>query len=160
MFSKIKTEGDGIASIKVTGLGRYSLADTLECGQCFRFEKKIGADKTEYVGVVKGILVDVIEENTGELIFVGASDEEADKLIEYFALDRNQAEIREEISALTDSDWLRRAAEYGEGIAILRQDPWEALVSFIISQNNNIPRIRKIVREISAEYGTNLSTKK
>ena len=156
MFSKIKTEVDGIASIKVTGLGRYSLTDTLECGQCFRFEKKIGADKTEYVGVVKGILVDVIEENTGELIFVGASDEEADKLIEYFALDRNQAKIREEISALTDSDWLRRAAEYGEGIAILRQDPWEALVSFIISQNNNIPRIKKIVREISAEYGVNL----
>jgi N-glycosylase/DNA lyase len=52
---------------------------------------------------------------------------------------------------------MRRAADSGEGIAILKQDEWETLFSFIVSQNNNIPRIRKILRSICAEYGKNLA---
>jgi N-glycosylase/DNA lyase len=51
---------------------------------------------------------------------------------------------------------MKKAAEFDSGIAILKQDEWETLISFIISQNNNIPRIKKIIRKISAEYGVNI----
>ena len=159
MFLKFE-EVNNIPTLRVTGLGKYSLADTLECGQCFRFERKSGGDTIEYLGVVDWLLIDVIQPEEGELLFIGVTEEDAEKICDYFALDRNLEDIREEISGLTDSEWLKNASLYGEGIAILRQSPWETLISFIISQNNNIPRIKKIVREISAEYGVNLSLQK
>ena len=53
MFSEFKELYNNTPAIHVTGLGEYSLADTLECGQCFRFEKKAGSDPIEYVGVVE-----------------------------------------------------------------------------------------------------------
>ena len=160
MFIKNKISYNGIPSLYVTGLGKYSLADTLECGQCFRFERKSEDNVIEYIGVVDDILIDVIEPKRGELIFLGVEENEVDRLINYFAIDRDLGEIRCEVSSLTDSEWLKTAAEYGEGIAILRQSPWETLISFIISQNNNIPRIKKIIREISAEYGVNICLQK
>ena len=79
--------------------------------------------------------------------------------VPYFSLGRDLDAVKKSVVDSTDSEWLKAAADFGAGIAILSQNPWEALLSFIISQNNNIPRIRKIVREISAEYGTNLSIK-
>ena len=78
----------------------------------------------------------------------------------FFALDVDFEEIRRDVIAHTDSEWLIAAAESAKGIRILRQEPWEMLLSFIISQNNNIPRIRKIIRAISLEYGENLAIKR
>jgi len=60
--------------------------------------------------------------------------------------------IKDDIRKRTDSAWLKSAIDAAGGIAILRQDAWEALFSFIVSQNNNIPRIKKIIAEISALY--------
>ena len=138
----------------------YSLEDTLECGQCFRHElvKKEPCGSVEYLVPIADKLVRVRQERLGEVIFYD-TDEDAvvNLLIPYFSLDTDYGEIKRDIISRTDSEWLRTAAEAAEGIAILRQDPWQALFSFIISQNNNIPRIRKIIREICAEYGVNIS---
>ena len=144
--------------IAVRGLGEYDLHDTMECGQCFRFERVTDTEcPTEYRIAVGGSIIDVGQRERGELLFFDTSDEVFEGVIrEYFALDTSLAEIREDVLHHTDSEWLKSAAECAGGIAILKQDPWEALVSFIISQNNNIPRIRKIVREICAEYGVNI----
>jgi N-glycosylase/DNA lyase len=80
-------------------------------------------------------------------------------LISYFTLDLDYGAVRKMISDKTNSEWMRCAAECSKGIHILKQDAWEALFSFIISQNNNIPRIRKIIRRLAAEYGENLAEK-
>lgn len=143
-------------------LGDISLNDTLECGQAFRYEPIASEeDYVEYLTVVGDTLIDVAQRHTGELIFYGASEEELTKvIIPYFALDTDFKLIKADVISHTSSEWLKRAAESAKGINILKQDSWEALFSFIISQNNNIPRIRKIIKRISLEYGENLAKKR
>ena len=155
MFKKNIITYDGEPSIQVTGLGEYSLTDTMECGQCFRYERIERADgHAEYMTVVGDHLIRVAQTKGGELVFKGMSDELFESVARpYFNLDLALNAVRDDVVAHTDSEWLRSAADFASGIAILRQDPWESLVSFIISQNNNIPRIRKIIREISSAYG-------
>ena len=159
MFTKIHTEYRGRECIKVEGLGPYSLADTALCGQAFRFEETAAEDGyTEYAFTVKDRVIAVGQDTPGTLYFFGLSDGDFDNIaVPYFALDRDLSAMREEIMGGLDTPFMRSASDAGCGIAILRQDPWEALVSFIISQNNNIPRIRKIIRQISAEYGVNIT---
>ena len=161
MFKKFEGEFDGKRAIYVQDLGAYSLSDTMECGQCFRYERCERADRAdEYMTVVGDEIIKVVQVRPGELIFPEMTDEVFESVaVPYFSLERDLDEVRQSVTENTSSEWLKSAAEFGSGIAILSQDPWEALLSFIISQNNNIPRIRKIVREISAEYGTNLSIK-
>ena len=161
MFEKFACQFDGKNAIAIRGLGPYSLKDTMECGQCFRYEKIARKDSTdEYITVVGNELIRVAQKELGELIFIEMNEDVLENVaIPYFSLHRNLDEVKKSVVDSTDSEWLKSAASFGAGIAILSQDPWEALISFIISQNNNIPRIRKIVREISAAYGTNLSIK-
>ncbi len=157
MLKKIDLVENREATV-IDGLGEYSLRDTLECGQCFRFERvECPAGLTdEYIVTLKSRIVDVGQRRPGELIFFG--EEELDEEMRtYFSLDTDLEYVKLDVIAHTDSEWLREAAERAGGIAILKQDPWQTLVSFIISQNNNIPRIRKIIKQICVEYGTNLS---
>ena len=150
---------NGRNALTVSGLGRYSLEGTLECGQCFRHERipaKELSGYTEYMTVVGKKVISVGQRREGELIFFGITEDELPAVARYFALDRDLKAIKERILSGCSSEWMALAADSSEGIAILRQDPWEALFSFIISQNNNIPRIRKIIREICATYGVNL----
>ena len=149
-------------AVTVGGLGKYSLRDTLECGQCFRFEKADSPDEGEeiYVVTTKYGVVKVGQRVPGELIFYGFDGDIPEEIKSFFALDRPLSLIKDDVIEHTDSVWLKNAAELGEGIAILRQDPFETLISFIISQNNNIPRIKKIIKQISIEYGVNLTLQK
>lgn len=158
-FSKENRIVDGREAIVVSMPGHYSLRDTMECGQCFRYELvRCDDELLEYVIPVGDVLIDVAQTRPGELIFFGLSEEDFERIARpYFTLDTDYEAIRRDIMERTDSEWLREAAECAKGIAILKQDPWEALFSFIISQNNNIPRIRKIIREMSTAYGVNIS---
>ena len=161
MFQKNSGIFDDKEAIFVTGLGKYNLKDTMECGQCFRYEKIDRIDGyDEYMTVTGSALIRVVQRSKGELIFPEMSDEIFEKIARpYFRLDTDLDAVKNDIIKRTNSQWLMDAAEFASGIAILSQDPFEALISFIISQNNNIPRIRKIVREICAQYGTNLTLK-
>ncbi len=162
MFIKKKEKLGDRDALTVSGLGSYSLADTLECGQAFRYElirSELGY--VEYMTVVGDEIITVGQRSAGELIFYGISDEVFDSVARhYFALDVDYEAIRDYIVVRTDSEWLKRAAESAKGVVILKQDEWETLFSFIISQNNNIPRIRKIIRRLSAEYGVNICLQK
>jgi N-glycosylase/DNA lyase len=159
MFVKKHKVINGEAVISISELQYFSLADTLECGQAFRYELlKKEEGYVEYLTVVKDNLIRVGQRSDGELLFYEISDDVFEQVcLPYFSLDTDYAAIKREVSALANSPRLSEAADLAGGIRILRQDPWEALFSFIISQNNNIPRIRKIIRKISAEYGKNLS---
>lgn len=120
-----------------------------ECGQCFRWN----ADENGvYRGVAHGIAAKVWSEG-GSVFISGSMEQFRNVWYDYFDMDRDYAKARE---ALSIDEYTRAAAEYGAGIRILRQDKWEALCSFIISQCNNIPRIKKIVETLCQYFGKEL----
>ena len=158
MFYERINMPDGRDAIRVSGLGAYSLKDTFECGQCFRYEM-ISEEKNyvEYMTVVANKIIRVAQKEAGELFFIGMTEEDFISVaVPYFTLETDYEGIKDDIIKRTDSEWLKAAADASSGIAILRQDPWEALFSFIISQNNNIPRIRGMIRKLCSEYGVNI----
>ncbi len=124
-----------------------------ECGQCFRWN----LDKNEnYVGVIKeGILKVKKQENniliTGNLINDQDIKQVCDK---YFDLNNNYEDIKLKLSNIDDN--LKNSINYGYGIRILKQDLWETIISFIISANNNIPRIKGIIERLSKNYGNEI----
>lgn len=124
---------------------------SLFCGQAFRWTKK---EDGSFHAVVKGKIID-IEQKEGRIIFRNADDEETKKLIEnYFDLERDYKKICEKLCG--DESFEKAFSEY-EGIRILKQDSWEALCSFIISQNNNIPRITGIIDRFCKAFGEKLN---
>lgn len=158
MFLKKSEVFRGKEVTVIDGLGYCDLTDTLECGQAFRYEQMVKEDNyVQYMTVAYGKIITVGQRKPGELIFFDEWTEEYEKAVSsYFCFDTDFEKIRMDVISRTDSDWLKRAAEEARGIIILKQDPWETLFSFIVSQNNNIPRIRKIIRSICSEYGSNL----
>ena len=119
-----------------------------ECGQCFRWnEEKDGS----YTGVVGENVLNVKKEND-KIVIKGMCKDDIEKLVKnYFDLNNDYKEIKQKLSKI--DKYLKESIEYGSGIRILNQDNWEALISFIISANNNIPRIKGIIERISKKYG-------
>ena len=131
----------------------FNLKHIFECGQCFRWNKM---QDNSFVGVVKNAVIKVKKESN-KIIFTGTcnNSEEFKTLIRYyFDLDTNYTEYKEKLSQI--DEYMRESIKFGEGIRILRQDLWETIISFIISANNNIPRIKKIIERISKAYGKKL----
>lgn len=129
----------------------FELKDIFECGQCFRWNEE---DDGSYTGVIKNAIINVKKENE-DIIFTGKCEEEIKDLIEYyFDLNTNYEEIKEKLSNI--DEYLKTSVEYGKGIRILNQDLWETIISFIISANNNIPRIKGIIERLSQKYGNEI----
>ncbi len=136
----------------VSGLNGFSLRDTFTCGQCFRWEEQPGGS---YRGVALGRVLQVRMEGDF-LLLEGVSPKEYQTLWRrYFDLDRDYSLVKSRLSRLDPA--LEEACRNAPGIRVLRQDPWEALCTFIISQNNNIPRITGIVRRFCQTFGRELS---
>ena len=126
----------------------FELADIFECGQCFRWNKE---EDSSYTGVFGNNVINVKKENE-EVIFDGICERNIENIcIEYFDLNRDYTKIKCELAKIDEN--LRKSIEYGKGIRILNQDLWETIISFIISANNNIPRIKGIIERLSKEYG-------
>ena len=104
-----------------------------------------------YTGVFKGNVLNVQQEND-KIIFRGVCDGNIEEICrDYFDLDTNYEEIKIRLSSI--DEYLKTSIQYGSGIRILNQDLWETIISFIISANNNIPRIKGIIDRISKKYG-------
>ena len=120
---------------------------TFDCGQCFRFAKNSDGF---WEGVIAGRKI-MAKIEAGALIVVGQDILSVEKdILRFFDLDTDYAKI---LSHCQNEPALRDAASYSAGIRILRQQPWEALCSFIISQNNNIPRIKGIIERLCESFG-------
>lgn len=126
----------------------FNLKATLECGQCFRWKK---IDENEYIGVIKDRVIRV--KQIGDMLKVWSNNEKDLKnvVINYFSLDKDYKKIEEEISCIDDN--IQKSLKNSSGLRHLNQDFFECLISYIISANNNIPRISKSVNEISKRYG-------
>ncbi len=126
----------------------FNSTHIFECGQCFRWNLQ---ESGNYIGVVKNSVIEVIEKED-EVIFRGVSESNLkDIVIEYFNLEMNYREIKNKLSRV--DNYLKGSIEFGNGIRILNQDIFETIISFIISANNNIPRIKKIIENLSKNYG-------
>lgn len=122
-----------------------------ECGQCFRWNKE---EDGSYTGVIKNSVINV-KKIGNDVEFTGVCDENIKQTCEeYFNLQTNYEAIKEKLSNI--DIYLKNSIEYGNGIRILKQDLWETLLSFIISANNNIPRIKTIIERIAKKYGNRI----
>ncbi len=127
----------------------FDLDDTLDCGQAFRWEKI----ESEHQSAYKGMFLErslTISQDGDKFIFYNTSAEDFEKIwIKYFDLETDYGKIKIKLS---EDDVLSKACEYAGGIRLLNQDFWECLISFIISQNNNIPRIKGIISRLCEHY--------
>lgn len=138
---------------KLENIDSFELADIFECGQCFRWNKQ---EDGSYTGIFKRNVINVKKENchqgTSLVTIKGICDGNIKDVVEdYFDLNRNYEEIKEKLSKIDDN--VKTSIEYGKGIRILNQDLWEMIISYIISANNNIPRIKGIIERLSRTYG-------
>ena len=125
-----------------------------ECGQCFRWDEEQDGN---YTGIVKNNVINVKKvDNSIAFESLGADNLE-ELVIDYFDLNRDYEKIKDELSKI--DEYLANSIKYGSGIRILNQDLWETIISFIISANNNIPRIKGIINRISQKYGTEIEWK-
>ncbi|MBO4949877.1 MAG: DNA-3-methyladenine glycosylase 2 family protein [Clostridia bacterium] len=126
----------------------FDIAQIFDCGQCFRFNKHESKENT-YCGVAFGKYLEITQSENS--VDFNCDKETFDTLwYSFLNLDNDYSLY---IDSFKDDKTLYTASQFSSGIRILKQDPWETLCSFIISQNNNIPRIKGIIENMSKAYG-------
>lgn len=136
--------------IKIYNVHDFDTYHIFECGQCFRW---LPCDNGGYRGIVGNKHAAVYyDAEKYELTIEGSSAEDFVNIwYNYFDLGTDYAEIKSKLSS--KDKYLKASVNFGRGIRILNQEPFETLISFIISANNNIPRIRKCIAALSEKYG-------
>ena len=134
----------------LSGVRDFDLTQTFDCGQCFRWEKVDDA----YVGIAYGHPPKISQADDTVTLY-GKNRDEWDKVWStYFDMSRDYGKIKE---TLSQDSVMKNAISFGEGIRILNQEPFECLISFIISASNNIPRIKKIIDSLCSNFGEKIS---
>ena len=127
----------------------FDLDKIFDCGQAFRFEKD---GDGVWEGVAFGRVLRVSQDE-GHVYLNCTKDEYNEIWKRYLGLDTDYDLVNTDIKNHFENEVITKAMESGDGIRILRQDPWETLCSFIISQNNNIPRIKSLINAVCKSYG-------
>lgn len=132
----------------------FDIKQILKCGQSFRF-KEISENKFEIIAFGKVITVSSLNETVE--IEGTTEDDFLNIWVDYFDLKTDYSQIKSVLSK--NDDIMKKCVKYGNGIRILRQDPFEIIITFIISQNNRIPMIKKVVENIAEKYGKKIDDK-
>lgn len=138
------TEKDN--QIIINGIKDFNVTHIFDCGQCFRWNKE---EDDSYTGVVKNKVINV-EQHDSTVIFNNITINDYNMVKEYFDLDTDYAEIK---SNINNDEIMAEAIKFGSGIRILNQDEWEIMISFMISANNRIPMIKKVIENLSSCFG-------
>lgn len=126
----------------------FDLQQTLECGQCFRFYKM---DDNTYLVLANNQFVKIIQEKD-QLVFFCSNEAYNTFWKQYFDLERDYGTIK---AILSEKDnYLKTAVTEKYGVRLLQQEPWEMLISFILSQTKQIPHIKKLIEELSKTFGS------
>lgn len=127
-----------------------NLKNTFTCGQCFRW---VQTGKDTYRGIIGQAIFKAKKVSEGVLLHSesGFTVDSKAFIKNYFDVFTDYKSVLEHICK--KSMWIEKAVKFSPGIIILKQDPWETLCSFIISQNNNIPRIKGIIERLCANFG-------
>lgn len=140
--------------IELKNIDAFELKDIFDCGQCFRWNRQ---EDGSYTGVVKENVLNVKKEKDS-IIIEGIGKNDIREIIEkYFDLNRDYTKIKEKLAQVDKN--MKISIQYGQGIRLLNQDLWETIISFIISANNNIPRIKGIIERLSKKYGNKITWK-
>ncbi len=132
----------------IFGLSEFDLPHTLDCGQAFRWRE---CDNGNWCGVAFDRYLELKKTEDGTVVLFDTSKEDFENIWrDYFDLERNYPYI---VEVLSENETLKKACEYSYGIRILNQEPFETLCSFIISQNNNIKRIKGIIERLCENFG-------
>ncbi|MBR2284784.1 MAG: DNA-3-methyladenine glycosylase 2 family protein [Ruminococcus sp.] len=127
------------------------LDETLDCGQAFRWKKVWSEYQCTYTGSFVNEGLTISQLSRGVFRLHDTSEEKfLDIWADYFDLRTDYSELKKKFS---EDETLSKACKYAGGIRLLRQNAWECLISFIISQNNNIPRIKGIIDRLCEHYG-------
>ena len=143
------------SDVEITGIRDFDLDHIFDCGQCFRWNR--GEDGS-YTGTAYGRIVRMVWDPAKQMLRIcGTTLEDFHDIWRgYLDLDRDYGQIK---SYLAERDpVIRDAIEFGSGIRILNQEKWETVLSFLISQNNNIPRIRKCIDSLAETMGRKIGT--
>lgn len=134
----------------ISEIENFALADTLDCGQAFRWEE---CSNGLWQGVAFGRYLKLGMTDKGIILYNQTIEDYENVWKSYFDFERDYKGI---IKILSADETLKKACGFASGIRILRQDAWETLCSFIISQNNNIPRIKGIINRLCESFGDEL----
>lgn len=134
----------------VTNIKDFDLDHIFDCGQCFRWEKEKDGS---YTGIAFGKPVNMSFDASSQTLTIDNCNQEDFVTIwsRYLHLDRDYGTIKASLAARDPI--MQEAIEYGQGIRLLRQELWETIVSFVISQNNNIPRIKGCIDKLCCLFG-------
>lgn len=145
-FEKLIEKKEGIL---LKNVQHFHPKEIFECGQCFRWTP-LNEEKTKYQGVVHGCVLEVHLQ--GEDVYLHGVSKALFQayFLKYFDLDRSYQQVKE---VLQRDPLLKKSIAHGEGIRILQQDPFETLITFILSSNNLIPKIKEGIKRISSTYG-------
>ena len=148
-----KKEGS-LPYVEINSPGEFKSAKIFDCGQCFRFNRANNSrHEVEFSGVAYGKFLSVAQSGEKIYIYNSTAKEFENLWCHYLGLDTDYEAIISDIASRSGNPALGAALEFGKGIRILAQEPFETVISFIISQNNNIPRIKKIIENLSETYG-------
>ncbi|SCZ81617.1 DNA-3-methyladenine glycosylase family protein [Acidaminobacter hydrogenoformans] len=141
--------------------GKYfNLEKTFECGQAFRWRKidvaALGEAESGFEGVASGRYLRALQ-LAGDVILETSQDDYESFWKSYFDLETDYAAIEQVLLERDPSSAMACAAEFGRGIRILRQDPWEMVITFILSGNNNIPRIKGSIEALADRFGSEIT---
>ena len=153
-LSVVECRDGELSYIKISGVDRFDVSKVFDCGQCFRFDRVVSSKhQNEFAGCAYGKYISVAQDQDILYIYNVTMLEFSEIFESFLALDEDYGVIEREILSHSAHPTLRDALEVSSGIRILKQEPWEAICSFIISQNNNIPRIKKLVASLCRECG-------
>ena len=136
------------SNVYIKGIEDFDLPHTLDCGQAFRWKTD---ENGVWSGVAFGKKLTLEKLEDGTVVLYNTNKEDYENIWkDYFDLERDYTKI---IDVLSENETLKKACEYSFGIRILNQEPFETLCSFIISQNNNIKRIKGIIERLCENFG-------
>lgn len=135
--------------VVLEGVKDFNLVHIFECGQCFRFKRQ---EDNSFIGVAFDKVWHLFSKENK--IYISGNLNDYNIMHRFLDMDRDYEEIKKSFAI---DDFTTSASNFGSGIRILRQEPWETLCSFIISQQNNIPRIMKIIDTLCTNFGEKIS---
>lgn len=140
-------------SVIIKGVKNFNIKQILECGQCFRWQR---VTDTDYIVVSNRRVIEIIQEDDEVIIHNTNMNDFKNIWENYFDLNTEYGPLKEELSK---DELLKQAIEFGYGIRLLNQDPFEMVISFIISARNSIPSIMKTIKKISEKFGDKIEYK-
>jgi len=135
-------------NLVIKNVKSFNLTHIFECGQCFRWNKN---EDESYTGVVRKNVINIKMKNNDVYVSSYGEDNLEELFQNYFDMERDYEGIKSNLSKIDEH--MKESIQYGDGIRLLNQDLWETIISFIISANNNIPRIKGIIERISKRFG-------